>query len=76
VLASTSGEEFLSCLTEKLMIYALGRGPTDSDHCWIRQLVASSDPEKTSIQDVIVAIVESDAFQKTVTGGRSAESTD
>jgi len=75
LLARTSSAEFLSCLTEKLMIYALGRGPADSDHCWIRQFVASSNPEQAGVQDVIVAIVESDAFQKTVTGGRSAEAT-
>ncbi len=74
LLVGTSSAEFLACLTEKLMIYALGRGPADSDHCWIRQFVASSDPEQAPIRDVIVAIVESDAFQKTVTGGRAAES--
>ncbi len=74
LLVGTSSAEFLACLTEKLMIYALGRGPADSDHCWIRQFVASSDPEQVPIRDVIVAIVESDAFQKTVTGGRAAES--
>lgn len=68
MLARTSGAEFLSCLTEKLMIYALGRALTDADHCWIRQFVASSNPEEVTIPDVILAIVESDAFRSTVTG--------
>ncbi|GAB4138927.1 MAG: hypothetical protein Kow0040_26630 [Thermogutta sp.] len=73
LLAQTSNAEFIGCLTEKLMIYALGRGMTDSDHCWVRQFVASCNTETASIREIILAIVESDAFQKTVTAGSPAD---
>jgi len=56
-------ESFARCLTEKLIIYALGRSLQPSDRCAIRSIPRSLASSEYRFQDLIVAIVGSEPFQ-------------
>ncbi|ODT97525.1 MAG: hypothetical protein ABS79_07435 [Planctomycetes bacterium SCN 63-9] len=56
--------EFTRCLTEKLLIYAIGRGLEDSDHCFVDQIVKTLESENDRFSRLILEIVLSDPFQK------------
>jgi hypothetical protein len=62
-------DQFVQTFTEKLMIYALGRGIEYYDMPTIRAIVretgAASDPrERYKFSDIVMHIVNSDAFQE------------
>ncbi len=50
-------------LSEQLMIYALGRGLRTSDRLEVHSIVNSLEPTQWPLQDMILAVVESHAFQ-------------
>ncbi len=56
--------DFLRCLTEKLVTYALGRGIEEYDRCTIREIIASAEKNEYRFSALVSAIVKSDAFQK------------
>lgn len=64
VIASERKEQFLRCLTEHLLTYALGRGLTYHDKPAVRKI--TSDPRSANIgfQDLILAVCESIPFQQ------------
>ena len=56
-------EAFTTTLTERLMIYALGRGLEPSDMAVIRRIVKNSAQRNYALQSIINGIVESAPFQ-------------
>ncbi len=64
ILSSEKRGDFLRCLTEKLAIYALGRGLEDYDDCMVKQIADTALDGKDRFSDIVLAIVMSNAFQK------------
>jgi hypothetical protein len=54
---------FTSTVTEKLMIYALGRGLEPADASAVRKIVRDSARENFSLQSIIMGVVKSVPFQ-------------
>jgi hypothetical protein len=54
---------FVQTLTEKLMVYGLGRGLTYEDEPVVRRIVRSVDQQGDRFSSLIVAIVTSEPFQ-------------
>jgi uncharacterized protein DUF1585 len=56
-------ETFVQTLTEKLMIYALGRGLQYYDMPVVREIVHDSKAKNYSFNSLLLGIVRSPAFQ-------------
>jgi hypothetical protein len=52
------------CLAERLLIYAVGRGLADADAAPLDAIAAAFESNGRSFEDLLVAIVQSDAFRK------------
>jgi mono/diheme cytochrome c family protein len=57
-------DEFVRCLAEKMLTYGLGRGVEYSDKCTVADIAKTMRANDYKFSSMIVAIVESDAFQK------------
>jgi len=57
-------DDFLRCLAEKLLTYALGRGIEYSDRCTVDDIALAAKEHEYKFSSLVLAIVESDAFQK------------
>ena len=55
--------KFIKCLTEKMMIFALGRGLEIHDRIAIMKIVDKVDRPKSTFQDLIFAVIDSTPFQ-------------
>ncbi|MCO8124463.1 DUF1592 domain-containing protein [Stieleria sp. TO1_6] len=64
LLAGPRKEQFIRCLAEKLLIYATGRGTEYYDKCAIDKIVSQCRAHEDRFAYLIVAIIESDPFQK------------
>jgi hypothetical protein len=64
VLSTTRREQFVRCLTEKMLIYALGRGTEYYDKCAIDKIVSSIKRYDYKFAYLIAAIIQSEPFQK------------
>ena len=64
ILATNHREDFYRCLTEKLLIYALGRGLEYYDTYAMDQIVARLDQENGRLSTLVTGIIESAPFQK------------
>ncbi|MDA0657932.1 MAG: DUF1588 domain-containing protein [Planctomycetota bacterium] len=62
VLATHYREAFVRCLTEKLMVYALGRGLQPADRCAVNAIQLKSASSGNRFQELISAIVLSEPF--------------
>ena len=62
ILIANSGE-FTSCLTRKLLTYALGRALSLRDKCLVDDIVEHAEQHDHRFSEVIVGIVQSDAFR-------------
>ena len=58
-----SSEDFAGAVTEKLLIYALGRGLEYYDKPAIRSIMKQAAPGNYRLPDLIAEIVESVPFQ-------------
>lgn len=56
--------EFIYCLTEKMMTYAVGRGMQLSDRATIKEVVDGAAKDNYRFSSLVMNIVRSDAFQK------------
>jgi hypothetical protein len=56
--------DFRKALVEKLLIYALGRGLEYPDAVVVREICANAERQADRFSAVILAIVQSDLFQK------------
>ncbi len=62
-------DDFRKALAENLLIYALGRGLEYSDRGAVEQICSSAASEQDRFSSVILAIVNSDPFQKRTAAG-------
>lgn len=63
-MISQQKQQFARCLTEKLMIYALGRGLEYYDRPAIERIVTSVESNEYRFTSLIAGIVSSDPFRK------------
>ena len=56
-------EQFTRCLTEKLMIYGLGRSLSFTDRADIDRIVSTAPQYRYGLREIIQQIVASKAFQ-------------
>ena len=56
-------EQFVTVVTEKMLIYALGRGIEYYDASTVRRIVRGAAPSQYSVADLIVGLVNSTPFQ-------------
>jgi hypothetical protein len=64
ILLQSKKNEFINCLTEKLLTFALGRGIEYYDKCAIEKITRQMAAENYKFQSLITAIVESVPFQQ------------
>jgi len=64
ILAHQRRADFEHCLSEKMLTYALGRGPEPCDILALDDIVARLEREEGRLSALILAIVESTPFQK------------
>ncbi|WP_254508071.1 DUF1592 domain-containing protein [Anatilimnocola floriformis] len=57
-------QEFARCFTEKMMVYALGRGLAPYDRCAADEIVKVAGQEQFKISAVVTQIVLSDPFRR------------
>lgn len=57
-------KDFVRCLSEKLLTYALGRGVEYYDTCAVDVIVAGTVKNKYKFSQLVLEIVKSDPFQK------------
>jgi hypothetical protein len=62
-------DDFRKALVENLLIYALGRGLDDSDGSAVKQICSSAAAGQDRFSSVILAIVNTDPFQKRTAAG-------
>jgi len=64
VLANERRDDFYRCLSEKLLTYAIGRGPEYYDAVTIDFLVDRLKSNKGSLKELVISVIESAPFQK------------
>jgi hypothetical protein len=64
VLADSRTDDFYRCLTEKILTYAIGRGPEYFDAVTIETIVSKLKQGEGTLKDLVIAIIESAPFQK------------
>lgn len=64
VLADERRDDFYRCLSEKILTYAIGRGPEYFDAVTIDLLVDRLKSGKGTLKELVIAITESAPFQK------------
>ena len=57
-------DQFVRCLTEKLLIYALGRGLEYFDECTVDKIISQAKKSDYQFTELIIAVVSSDPFLK------------
>jgi len=57
-------QEFARCFTEKMMVYALGRGLAPYDRCAAEKIVKTAGQEQFKLSAVVTQIVLSDPFRR------------
>jgi hypothetical protein len=56
--------DFVRCLTEKMLTYALGRGMQDYDRCTVKEITQALEKNNYKFSTLISGIVKSDTFLK------------
>lgn len=64
LLASKRKEQFLRCMAEKMLTYALGRGLEYYDRCALETIVAQMERQDCRFSALIEAVVNSVPFQR------------
>ncbi len=64
VLLEKKKDEFVRCVTEKMMIYALGRGLRYEDQCAVNEITRRLEANDYRFSELIFGIVESPPFRK------------
>ena len=64
LLAKTRRDQFVRAVTEKMLIYAIGRGTEYYDKCAIDRIVEDAAVKEYRFAYIIAGIVASDPFQK------------
>src|SRR5262249_32350178 len=61
-------DQFVHCLTEKMLTYAMGRGLEPYDHCNVDRVVQNIAHHGYHFSALIAEVVNSDPFRKRSTG--------
>ncbi|MBL9114815.1 MAG: DUF1592 domain-containing protein [Verrucomicrobiaceae bacterium] len=64
IIAGDLKQDFMRCLVEHLMTYALGRGLEYSDRPFVQEIVAQAEKSGERFQDIIHLVTKSVPFQK------------
>ncbi len=64
LLAGQRKDQFIRCLTDKLLIYATGRGTEYYDKCAIDKIMSQAEPKDYRFAYLLLGIIQSDPFQK------------
>ncbi len=64
LLATSRRDQFVRCLVEKMLVYAVGRGTEYYDKCAVDKIVADIRQKDFRFAYVIAGIIQSDPFQK------------
>lgn len=64
LLLANQREDFLNCLTEKMLTYALGRGVEYYDRCAIEKIVKAIEKDNFKFSRLVIEIAKSEPFQK------------
>jgi len=64
VLVGPRRKDYYRCLTEKLLIFALGRELEDSDTVFVDTIVDRVERSGGSSKELLMGVIESDAFQR------------
>ncbi|GAB5405312.1 MAG: DUF1592 domain-containing protein [Aureliella sp.] len=64
LLATKHKQEFVRCLTEKMLTYALGRGLEYYDKCAVDKMMDALERDNHKFSTLLFEIVSSDPFQK------------
>lgn len=59
----TKKGEFVRCLSEKLLTYAIGRGVESSDQCYVDSISTAAAKSEYRFSALVSAVVTSDAFR-------------
>lgn len=73
LLVRSKKDEFHRCVCEKLLTYALGRGLEYYDQCAIDGIMKKVAADEGKFHSLILAIVESDPFQKRAASKKEAQ---
>ena len=63
-LVTKNRDQFVRCVSEKMLTYALGRGLEYYDKCAVDKIVAALQKNEYKLNTLILEIVKSDPFQK------------
>jgi hypothetical protein len=66
-------DQFERVVTEKLMIYALGRGVEYQDMPAVRSIIRESAPSNYRFSSIVLGIVKSPAFQMNMKAAPASE---
>ncbi len=64
VLVTSRKKDYHRCLTEKLLTYAIGRGPEYYDTPTIEKIVTAMERDDGKMQTLVMGIIQSAPFQK------------
>lgn len=64
LLVTSRREDYYRCITEKLMTYAIGRGPQPCDIQTVDEIVVKLDSAGGKFSALLMGIIESPAFQQ------------
>jgi mono/diheme cytochrome c family protein len=64
LLLKTRKDEFVACLAEKMLTYALGRGLEDYDACTVQNIAKDVSADGHRFSRMVLEIVKSDPFRK------------
>ncbi|MEL7337807.1 MAG: DUF1585 domain-containing protein, partial [Planctomycetota bacterium] len=64
MLTKQRSDQFVKCVIEKLMTYALGRGVEYYDKCAVDKIMSETQTHDHAFARVIVGIINSDPFQR------------
>jgi cytochrome c553 len=57
-------DQFVRCLADKMLTYALGRGTERSDRCFIDKIASQTAKNDYKFMSLVLEVVRSDPFQK------------
>lgn len=63
-LSTTAKEKFIRCFTEKLLVYALGRGVKYYDRCTVQQIMKQAEQQDYRFSAFIHAVASSETFRR------------
>ena len=72
MISTEMEQQFVRCVAEKMLVYALGRGLEYYDECSLDKIVAHLESHDGRISELVIAICQSDPFRKRLGEGASS----